>query len=407
MGFSNKIEHWVLNTGLKEKPDSSIQSAVSFHPLLRPCIAGILLFLLVNCISLEREVFALEFDFRGQISGWTTEARVDDEWQNQSGLRSIPELTLEYPISEMSFVDLEASLNGFAVYRSQDDETDAEAELYRLKLRYATPQTETQIGLQRINFGPAQLLRSLQWFDQLDKRDPLQLTDGVYALRFRYTALNNANLWLWGLYGNDEPKGYELLPSVKETPEFGGRLQYPLFDGEFAVTAHTREVDASQLRSVDFRENRCALDGRWEVKIGFWFEAVLQHQDLDELPYQWGKSATLGVDYTFGIGNGLYTVVEHRSTALSEDAFGWDEDVQVTAVSLSYPVGLFDNLMAIGYYAWEQEEYSQHLSWQRTYDNLVINASLFRYPDTSGTEQGNHNIARAGYGGQVMLVYYH
>lgn len=352
--------------------------------------------------------FALDADFRGQISGWTIESRVQDEWRNNSGLRYIPQLTLEQSVNEESFFDIEASLNGFVAYDSEKSGEDSDLELYRLKLRFATAQTETRFGLQRINFGPAQLLRSLKWFDQLDPRDPLQMTDGVYALQFKYTALNNASLWLWGLYGNNDPKGYEIFPSVEDKPEFGGRLQYPVFDGELATTVHTRKVETSAPFDREFTENRFALDGRWEKVIGMWFEAVLQHQDTDFLPFEWSKMITLGVDYTFGIGNGVYTVVEHLATTSSEDALGWDEDTHISALSLSYPIGLFDNLSAIGYYSWDQEEYSQYLSWQRTYDNLVISVSLFYYPesddDTSETQQ---NAFGSGYGGQLMLVYYH
>ncbi len=354
-------------------------------------------------------VQALEIDFTGRISSWTLESRVQEEWRNNSGLRYIPQLTLEQSVSTEAFFDIEASLNGFVSYDSKEAEEDAILELYRLKLRYATAQTETRIGLQKINFGPAQLRRSLMWFDRLDPRDPQKLTDGVYALRFTYNALNNANLWLWGLYGNDDRKGSELRPSVEDTPEFGGRLQYPVFDGELAATVHTRKVDAPDVPlpdSKDFRENRFALDGRWEVTAGLWFEAVMQHQDTDFLPYKWTKLSTLGLDYTFGIGNGVYAVAEHFTRASSDDAFGWDDDAHVSAFSLSYPIGLFDNFQAIGYYSWEQEEYSQYLSWQRAYDNLMINASAFRYPDNGSSELQQSTFGR-GYGGQLMLIYYH
>ena len=60
-------------------------------------------------------------------------------------------------------------------------------------------------GLQKINFGSATMLRPLMWFDQVDPRDPLQLTDGVWGVLGRYYFLNNANIWLWGLYGNKNP----------------------------------------------------------------------------------------------------------------------------------------------------------------------------------------------------------
>ena len=352
--------------------------------------------------------YALNLDFRGQLSGWTIESREHDEWHNNSGLRYIPQFTVKQPLTEASFFDTEVSLNGSLSYDSEDAEKDAEVKLYRLKLRYATAQTETQVGLQQINFGPARLLRSLRWFDQLDQRDPLQLTEGVYALRFTYNALNNANVWLWGLYGNDKPKGYETLPSVSDKPEFGGRLQYPVLKGEFAATVHARQVDASTLGDADFTENRFALDGRWEVKVGLWFESVLQRQNTKVLPYKWTKMTTLGLDYTFGIGNGLYVVAEHLMTASSDEPFGWDQDAHVSAVSVNYPIGLFDSVTAIGYYAWDQEEFSQYLSWQRTYDNWVINVSVFHYPESKEDHVGQQqNAFGAGYGGQIIIAYHH
>jgi len=372
----------------------------------RDGIIGGLVTLVVGVLACDS--LALSTQFRGQLSGWTIAARVDDDWRNFAGLRYLPELTLEYAYKAGSGVDLEASLNGFGTYASETSEGRAEVELYRLKLRWATPQTETRLGLQQINFGPARLLRSLRWFDQLDQRDPLNLTDGVYALLFKYTALNNANLWLWGLYGNDAPKGSEEHPSVKDHPEFGGRLQYPVWRGELAATLYTRTVDASEFDGGDFRESRFALDGRWEAIVGMWCETLLQHQQSDYVAYPWTTMATLGLDYTFGIGNGLYVLAEHQVTLQSAAAFGFDEETHLSAFSVSYPLGLFDTLTAYSYYAWEPQAYSQHVSWQRSYDNLVINVSLFRYPDADGKrDESRRNTFRTGYGGQVMVVYYH
>lgn len=356
----------------------------------------------------QTHVEAVEYDLRGQVSGWHLEGRDSGDWYYNLGLRYIPQFTLAQSLGENYFLDMELSLNGFASASRSDHAKESDLELYRFKLRFATAQTETRIGLQKINFGPAYLLRPLRWFDRLDPRDPLNLTDGVYALRFKYDALTNASFWLWGLYGNDATKGFELLPTVEGKPEFGGRLQYPFLNGELAFAFHTRKVDAPPMGSDDFRENRLALDGRWDIEIGLWFESVLQQQRSDTLPFEWTEMMTLGMDYTLAIGNGLHVLGEHMALISSQRLFGWEDDRQVSAYSMNYPLGYLDNLSAIGFYSWDEEEYSQHLSWQRTWDDWILNLSLFHYPEFKGqSELYQGGIFSRGYGGQVLIIFNH
>ena len=350
---------------------------------------------------------ALEGNISGQLSGWTTETYTQENWEHNTGLRYIPEVDIKQPINDDSFMDAEISLNGYVASRN-DGEEDYDLELYRAKLRFATTQTETRVGLQKINFGPARLLRPLRWFDRLDPTDPLQMTDGVYALRFKYVALNNANLWLWVLYGNEDPKGYEVVPTASGNPELGGRLQYPVPRGELAATVHSRSVHGSESNVPDYSENRVALDGRWDIGIGLWFESVIQHQEKTLYAYDWTKMITVGMDYTFGLGNGLYVLYEHMTEVSSSKPFRWDEDKQISAFSLSYPLGTIDSLKAIGYYLWEQKTYSQYLGWERTYDYLAFNLSLSYYPEITGNEYGlNQGINKGGYGAGFMIIFNH
>lgn len=345
---------------------------------------------------------------KGQASAWHIEARDEGERFYSLGARYIPEITIKRAFREERLLDMEISLNGFVSASGPGRSTDSDLSLYRLKLRYATAQTETRIGLQKINFGPAYLLRALMWFDRLDPRDPLQLTDGVYGIRFTYSALNNAGLWLWGLYGNDDPKGFELLPTAGDKPEFGGRVQYPVPRGEVALTAHTRRVQAPMPGAGDFTESRFALDGRWDIEIGLWFESVLQRQRTGLVPFEWVKIATLGMDYTLGVGTGLHVLAEHMAYVASEEAAGRDEDFQTSAFSLRYPIGYLDSVSAIGFYSWEEERYYQYMSWSRIWDDLVLNLSFFRYPEAGG-RGGTYesNVPAAGYGGQIILIYNH
>ncbi len=350
--------------------------------------------------------FAAERDFRGQLSlrgsGWNN----DGIWYGGMGAQYIPNLRISNQLSPASLIDFEVSVYGYI--NKEAGEASDDFRPYRFNLRYATQQSETQIGLQKINFGPAQLLRSLMWFDRQSPTDPMNIAEGVWGLRYRYNFLNNANIWLWGLYGNGNPKGWEAYGSDKKIPEFGGRLQLPVPLGEFAFTTHHRNIGGSSYTTFDgddvneIQETRLALDGRWDVIVGAWFEAVVQVQDYSGTDF-FTKLLTLGTDYTFGIGNGLYVLGEHMISRISPDLTGYIHESQLSAVMLSYPLGLFDNLALMGFYSWKTKDAYQYVSWQRSYDKIVINLALFNFPDT----QISTINTMGGYGAQLMLIYNH
>lgn len=139
------------------------------------------------------------------------------------------------------------------------------------------------MGLQKIDFGSATILRPLQWFNQIDPRDPLQLTNGVYGIMGRYTFLNNANIRIWGLYGNEKARGFDVVPTNNSIPEFGGRIQHPVPKGELAFSYHHRSANTKTLGHVSalnkIPENRIGLDGKWDLGIGLWFEGVYIHKE--------------------------------------------------------------------------------------------------------------------------------
>ncbi|MFC1839443.1 hypothetical protein ACFL1N_07680 [Thermodesulfobacteriota bacterium] len=369
---------------------------------------GGLVFLTGVILAFNVNAHALDWEIEGQLSGWTIESEINDHWENSTGLRYIPELNIFHELDDETILDSEISANFYTASGSGPYVDDMDIDLYRADIRYATTRTETRIGLQKINFGPAVILRSLKWFDRLDPTDPLQMTDGVYALKFRYDSLNNANYWIWVLYGNDDPKGYELHPSKSNDMEAGSRMQYPILSGDMAVTFHTRRVNGARLNIPDFRENRFALDGRWDVGIGLWFESLFQEQKTTFIPYKWTKRISLGADYTFNIGSGLYFLMEHMSTTMSEKMMKWNRDYNTSAFQMSYSLGILDNISAIGYYSWEEDKYYQHLNWSRTYDNFIVNISLFHYPETALESIGySQGVITGGRGIQVMVIFNH
>jgi hypothetical protein len=354
-----------------------------------------------------RSSTALDYSylFSGELSGWTLGALAQEEDTWSVGTRYIPALAVNTEGSSM--IDLYVYLNAFAAASSVEDYDNYDLDLYRLVLRYTTNKTETRIGLQKITFGPAIVLRSLMWFDSIDPRDPQQLTEGIWALRFRYDALDNSSLWLWGIYPDSERKGLEVVPSEEGYPELGGRYVRPLFDGEMGVTFNSRQAEVPNT-GIDFRENRFALDGKWDIEIGIWFEAVLQHQSEDFMPMQWQKMLSAGADYTFGVGNGLYFLLEHMGIFFSEETWGSDDEFQTTAWMASYSMGIMDHISAIGYYSWEVEKYYQYAAWQRTWDSWMLHISAFHYPETDvsfSPYQAGQPIM--GTGGQVLVIFNH
>ena len=120
----------------------------------------------------------------GQASGWIT-VTPDNSVVSQLGLRYIPDFSLKQKLNDDLNADMDLSLNTYTTesfMKSQHPENDMEIKPYRASFRLASDVFEARVGLQKISFGTATLFRPLMWFDKIDPRDPLQLTDGVYGM---------------------------------------------------------------------------------------------------------------------------------------------------------------------------------------------------------------------------------
>ena len=373
----------------------------------------IALFLLVLCTN----TFAQSISLQGQLSNWFVINNAEDT-KYQVGIRYIPSVFLQKHISTTLDFDLECAVKSFLTFQDKTPQSDGvqkDITPYRLTARLSTSRFEARLGLQKMSFGAATIFRPLMWFDTIDPRDPLQITDGVYGLLLRYYFLNNTNLWLWGLYGNEDPKGWELIRTKEDTPEFGGRLQLPLYTGEIAFSYHYRKIDLGNLVMIPILqanktapEHRFALDGKWDFGVGCWIEGYIQHQKSDMLPYNWGTSFNVGLDYTFNLGNGLNILGEYFIFEKSDAAFSRGERSMLSALSLNYPLGIIDALNAIIYYDVESKELYRFISWQRTYDRWRFYLFGFWNPQTYQIYQ---NVAETtqytGLGFQLMVVFNH
>ncbi len=358
---------------------------------------------------------AQDITFKGQVNSWLSVNHVSD-FKTRGGLRYIPSVTIEKQIRKIKY-DTEISVNTYGILDYDDKEFDATGDFkpYRMWMRMSSEQFELRAGLQKINFGSASMLRPLMWFDRIDPRDPLQLTNGVYALLGRYYFMNNANIWLWILYGNKDTKGWEMIPSNEKRPEFGGRLQLPAVKGELALSYHYREADFSKatfdstLTALGNRnENRLGFDGRWDIGIGFWLESMILHQDIPKAHLPWQQQINAGFDYTFDIGKGLNLINECLWVSASENFFQSDNNILFSATALMYPVGLLDNITGMLYYDWTNNGLYRFINWQRLYDNISLYLMLFWNPDEINIYRNmNDTDLFAGKGIQLMFVYNH
>lgn len=375
--------------------------------------------MIIFCIficELHAQSDSAKIHLNGQVVGWAT-AQFEHPFLLQPGGRFVPVLTCKFSINDVSAFDFEASLNinGNSTFENWK-KVDASIELkpYRVWARYTTDKFELRAGLQKINFGQAKLFRPLMWFDGMDVRDPLQLTDGVYGVLGKYFFDNNGNLWAWGLIGNKNTKSWELNATEQWKPEVGGRIELPVLKGEIALSTNYRKVHTIipySSRWNDYlllNESRIGLDGKWDLGIGLWFEistTITEKNDI--LTPRFQDMWNIGADYTFPIGNGVGVTIEYLRYHAGNEFFVNGTAVDLIGSMLSYPLSIMDNLSAMLFYIPHQNSLFNYVSWGRTYDKWNIYAIAFWNPVNSqmlSIQASNKNLF-SGKGVQLMVSF--
>ncbi|VBB45738.1 conserved exported hypothetical protein [uncultured Paludibacter sp.] len=353
--------------------------------------------------------------FNGQVTAWSV-FQFTKPMNTQIGGRFVPVLTGNWKLSEKTKLDFEASLhlNGTMNLSGTDYDTATYVfKPYRLWARYFGENWEIRGGLQQINFGSARMFRPLMWFDGMDPRDPLKLTDGVYGVLGKYFFENNANIWFWTLLGNKNRKGFELLGSATWVPEIGGRAEMPIGPGEIAVSTHFRKADIHSLISsvpekTYINESRIGLDGKWDVGIGLWFESSISMFEKSEYPISiFNDMWNLGADYTIPVGSGLGVTFEYFRYHIGTKIWKEGEAFNLLGSMFTYPVSLIDNASAMFFYVNEAKGWFNYLSYKRTYDNWDIYLIGFWNPEINlplGGNMSGKNLF-SGKGLQLMVNY--
>ncbi len=353
--------------------------------------------------------------FSGQASSWFN-INPSNPLPLAGGIRYIPQFDYRRETGKDRLFDAELSVNIYgngSLHPFDSLYYMGKLKPYRGWVRYSTRQLEIRLGLQKLNFGSAMMLRPLMWFDQIDPRDPLQLTDGVYGLLARYYFLNNSNIWFWSLYGNKGVRGWETIPVNTGFPEFGGRIQVPVPKGEMAFTYHHRVADSRGLGGgiteySHIPENKFGFDVKWDLVAGLWLEGSYTNKRKNVGLYTNQVALDAGADYTINIGNGVYMAYEQLLASYDEKAFTFGNKAVFSLLTMRYPVGIIDNLSAIIYYDWSDRKSYNFMTWQRQYDRITFYLMAYWNPDTIilPAHTGSASLF-TGKGIQVMFVFNH
>ena len=212
---------------------------------------------------------------------------------------------------------------------------------YRFWIRYSNEKLEARLGLQKITFGPTQILRNLSWFDYIDVTDPTGQISGVRAFRLKWFPVNTISIWSWSILNE--------LNNLS----FGFRSEISHFSGEWAISYHNDEI------------NRWGLDYRYDGYFGFWNESsAISSSNLKQI------IATLGLDYTLPISNGIYLMTEFMSIQQQRPI---KSNQNYNAILATIPFGMIHKLSIIKQISLNEKKNYNFLRWSSEYDNFSLN----------------------------------
>ncbi|MDH5560612.1 MAG: hypothetical protein OEY59_07125 [Deltaproteobacteria bacterium] len=344
----------------------------------------IYLLLLVPLVFGAAQTWGQELSYKGELSGMFS--TVENQAQNDWLVRYLPEIIVKSEGDKTWTWD--ASLAAYLyAYDSPAHEAARNAEIFRAWLRIYDETTEYRLGLQELSFGPAQLLRSLQWFDSKNPLDPTSFTKGVKGALARVSTDDNSAYWLWGLYGNEDLYALTLFVSDMKQPEFGGRAQFSEDMAEWGLSFHQRHAILTPGTSVN--ENRLGLDLKLDMEYnGLWLESMMINRDAG-LPYSARERlATLGIDYSLDfIAEGVTLVLEHHRAESRTAATNYESSAINNALMVSVGQELLDSYSITFMNSKLPKTSLIRFDWKRTYDDFLWDLSLFQSKPVSTPAQ--------------------
>ncbi len=335
-------------------------------------------------ILFNPSVFATDWNFRGEATLMTS--KVNDTNDASWHLRYLPEIKVRGEEGEQWTWD--THLAGYLyAFDSPTLGKGDDGAIFRAWARVYNDTIEYRLGLQELSFGPATLLRSLQWFDSKTPLDPTSFTKGVKASLIRISTENDSQYWIWGLYNNEDFNVLTSYPSDPDTLEIGGRAQFSEDLGDWAITTHHRTAQLTAQRNVV--ERRMALDFKLDQEsYALWLEGVVIQREA-KWPYSNEEHLfTVGLDTTLNIlEEGVILTFEKNWIQAKTEETGFTKTGDSNAFMASFSHGLLDSFSLIWINAEVSKTGQTRLDWKRTYDNYLWDLSLFQIKQNTTPDQ--------------------
>jgi len=344
------------------------------------------------------DAYAQIFSVKGQFEfSSLTSNDVPDSWRPyESIIGYIPTLSLAKHFFSNQLLDAEWAYHLKRHY-AKDSLFNYHETNHRLWVRFSNEKIEARLGLQKIVFGPTQILRPLSWFDTFDIKDPTGQTNGVEALRLRWFPSNNIALSSW------------VINNELDTLTFGGRTEITSEIGEFGFTYHfdpskpIRSIGQLKLPIYNSHE-RIAFDYRFDGFIGFWNESALIKSNRSTIGL-----ITVGADYTLPILNGILIMTE--SMHISNEYNNKTSHQNYSVFMTSLPIGMIHQAMYISQIDWKDKKTYQHIRWSSTYDAYSLNMIISVNPKRNQYDIPVNSLPKSltgfGTGIQFMFIYNH
>ena len=350
-------------------------------------------FFLLHSLSISQNLH-----LKGQLlASSITSNDVPDNWQAYESIFSyVPTLSFKKKNTTNELIDFEWAykLNKYYVGDSLYDNVE---DSHRLWVRYSNEKIEARFGLQKIIFGPTQILRPLSWFDTFNIKDPSGQTDGVEAFKLQYFSSNMIGLSSW------------VINNKVDTLTYGGRGEITTALGDFGFTYHKdpsrskRSIGQIGTPIVDSHK-RIAFDYRYDGFIGFWNESVIIKSTKSNI-----NLISIGADYTLPFLNGVYVMIE--SMHIQNEIKNLKSNQNFSAYMASLPIGIIHQATYISQKEWGENKTYQYLRWSSTYDSYSLNFIIYMSPKRNEYNMPLNSLPKAlsgfGTGIQFMFIYNH